>query len=253
MPLRSPGFSRSPLADIVLQCRAVRPLARIIILIASIAPFCFSSDAFAQTNTPSAESFLPKAPVTEAVYVQIEPDPAFNDYGRRIRVAREKNPEWFLDYSKKYQKTWSEPLPYHENFGVTQQEYEHFSQPMNQFREVKRKDIKIRRSTQDGHPQLDFQGDDLLLTQIVLNLQDRTANTQIDVLQKGEFVDLQIASLPPGRHRGFSFKTPGAKIIATKRRETLLIGELKDRPSGIIHYSINTPGQVKMIYIQFPR
>jgi len=219
-----------------------------ILLVALIAPFC----GFAQTNAQSAESFFPRATLTDAVYVQIERDPALDDYGRRIREAREKNPEWFLEYSRTHQQPNFAPAPYHENFGVRKQEYEYFSQPMNHFREMTRKKIKIRQSNQNGDPQVDFLGGDLLLTQVVLK-GSGTVETPTDVLAKGEFVDVDTASLPPGRHRGAHFRTPDAKIVASKRRESLLIGELKDKPSGIIHYSINTPGQVKMIYIQFQK
>ena len=211
-----------------------------------------SLSAPAQTETPSAESFLPQAAVTEAVYVQIERDPALDDYTRRMQEARKKNPEWFYEYAKKHeQPTWV-PLPYHENFGVAKAEYEHFIHPTNHFREVSRKNIKIRRSTQNGLVQFDFEGGDLLLTKVVLN-DERTVSTQTDVLQKTEFVDLERASVPPGRTRGPAFRTPDPKVIATKRRESLHIGELKDTPSGIIHYSIQTPGQISMIYIQFSK
>ena len=219
---------------------------------AILAIFWLSLGAFAQTNMRMAENFLPQAAVTEAVYVQIERDPALDDYTRRIREAREKNPQWFYEYGKQHQKPNFEPAPYHENFGVTKQEYERFSQPINHFREVTRKNIKIRRRTQHGPVQFDFDGSDLLLTKVVLN-DERTVSTQTDVLQKTEFVDLDRASVPPGRTRGPAFRTPDPKIIATKRRESLHIGELKDSPSGILHYSINTPGQIKMIYIHFPR
>jgi hypothetical protein len=219
-----------------------------ILLVALIAPFC----GFAQTNTQSAESFLPKGSDTEAVYVEIERDPALDDYGRRIREAREKNPEWFLEYSRTHPQPNFAPAPYHENFGVSKEEYERFSRPMNHFREVTRKEIEIRRSNQNGHWQVDFLGNDLLLRQVVF-LEDGTVKTPTDVLAKGEFVDVETASLPPGRHRGAHFRTPDAKIVASKRRESLLIGELKDKPAGIIHYSINTPGKVKMIYIQFQK
>ncbi len=222
-----------------------------ILLVASLGTLCFAGGALAQTNTPNAESFLPKGSVTDAVYVQIEPDPAFDDYSRRFREAREKNPEWFREYSRKHQD--AEHAPYDENFGVKKEEYERFSQPMNHFREVKRKEIKIRRSNQSGHPQLDFVGDDLLLTQLVLNPEEGTAKTPTDELSKLEFIDLKTASVPPGRHRGAFFRTPDAKIISNKRRESVVVGELKDKNSGIIHYSVSTPGQVKMAYIQFAK
>jgi hypothetical protein len=79
--------------------------------------------------------------VTNAWYVVIEPDPAFDDYGRRFRAAREKNPQWFAEYSRKHEGTDS--APYDEHFGVSKEEYELFKEPMNQFREARRQEIKV--------------------------------------------------------------------------------------------------------------
>ena len=231
----------------------MKRLIKTILLIASIGVFYFTAFGFAQTSTESVEAFFPKKTVTDAVYVQIENDPALDDFGRRMKEAREKNPEWFNEYSKQHQKPGFAPLPYHKNFGVSKKEYEHFIQPMNHFREIKRTQIKISRSIQNGYPQLDFQGENLLLTRLVFNLKDQTAQTQLDILPRLTFVDLESASLPPGRHKGVLYRTPDAKIAASKKRESLLIGELKDKNSGIIHYSLNIPGEVKRIYIQFPK
>jgi hypothetical protein len=222
-----------------------------ILLIALVAAFFWSAEAFAQTNSESVEAFLPKVTVTNAWYVVIEPDPAFDDYGRRFRAAREKNPEWFAEYSRKHQGTDS--APYDEHFGVSKEEYEHFREPMNQFREARRQEIRVQRTEQKRLVGFNFQGNALLLTNLVVNLEETTAKTLLDLLPKQGFVDLKKASLPPGPHRGVLFRTPDAKIAANKRRESLLIGEVKDKNSGIIHYSINTPGQVKMIYIQFAK
>ena len=196
----------------------------------------------AEPATERVDGVLPKAGITEAAYVQIERDPAVDDYVRRMRDAREKNPEWFLEYSKKHQTSDTAPLPYHENFGVTKEEYERFSQPMNHYREVQRKQIEIERRDHDVKVQLDFQGDDLLLTKVTLNLADGSAATR-ELLQRKEFVDLAVASLPPGPHRGVAYGTANARFAATKTRESLVIGELKDKNSGIIHYALNTrPG-----------
>ena len=227
--------------------------SKALVLSAFIGACGFGTGVLAQASIPGAETFLPNGPVTDAVHVEIEDDPALVDYGRRIREARARNPEWFLEYGRKHQKPGFAPVPYHPDFGVSRQEYEHFSQPKNQFREVMRKPIRIRRSARPGYLQFDFQGEDPLLTQVVLNLQDGTAKTPTDVLPKPVVVDVETATLPPDRHRGVHYRTPDATIAASNRRESLLIGELKDRKVGIIHYAINTPGAVKRIYIQFAR
>jgi len=228
-------------------------MSKRILLIAGIGALHLlsSKGVFGQVKTDTVEPFLPRETVTKGWYVVIEPDSAFDDYCRRLRVAREKDPEWFREYARNHQGETS--APYDEHFGVGKEEYEHFLEPMNQYREVKRLEIKIQRSDQKGVTQLDFRGDNLLLTNVAVTLEDKTVKTPLDILPKRDFVDVQKASLPPGRHRGLLFVTSDAKIGATKRRESLFIGELKDKNSGIIHYAINTPGQVKMIYIEFAK
>src|SRR6266436_3640437 len=94
--------------------------SRTIFLILLTEVFFCSARSVAQTKTNSVATFLSKETVTNAWYVVIEPDPAFDDYGRRFRQAREKNPEWFREYSKKHQGTAS--APYDEHFGVSKEE-----------------------------------------------------------------------------------------------------------------------------------
>jgi hypothetical protein len=94
--------------------KPMRLFTKTILLVTSIAPFGFGPGGYAQTNTQSVEAFLPKGTVTETVYVQIERDPALDDYARRIREAREKNPGWYLEYSKQHQKPGFAAVPYHE-------------------------------------------------------------------------------------------------------------------------------------------
>lgn len=196
--------------------------------------------------------FLPTSAVTEAVYVEIERDPGFDDFARRMQEAREKRPQWNAEYYREHGTDDRSPLPYHENFGVEREEYEHYAQPMNHFLEVARQEIRIRRSERDGRIVLELEGEDLLLPRLVIDPESDTVTTPTDVLVLRSFVDLDLASLPPGVHRGVLFRTPDSRIRQTRSRESLLIGEVPQLDIGIFHFGLRTPEGNRRIYVRFP-
>lgn len=206
----------------------------------------------AKTTEENIGMPLPEQGTTKATYVVVERDPRLDDYTRRMVEAREKNREWYAEYNRERQPPDYAPPPYHENFGVSREEYEHFSVPMNQFREVSRQEISIHRSSRKGKVTIKFKGKDLLISKLVVDPKAVTVETHKDVLPKRSDVDLETATVPPGRHKGVLFNTARATIIAEKRRESVVIGELKDEASGIIRYALKsqTEGN-KRCYVQY--
>jgi hypothetical protein len=205
------------------------------------------------TEPEPVESFLPQDEVSTATYVEIEQDPAFDDFTRRMRAVIEGDREWYGQYVRDNQTDWHTPVPWHERFGVSREEYEHFTVPMNHFREISRQEITFRTVRSDGRVHIELVGKDLVLPSIDLDLEAGTATTPLDVLPRKGFVDLEHASLPPGVHRGVHFRTPDEKIRATRRRESLVIGEVRERDLGIIHYELRSNESTSRIYVTFPR
>ena len=210
--------------------------------------------AAAQAATPQpVESFLPQSEVTDATYVELEQDPAFDEFTRRMREFIENNREWYEQYARKHQTDWEARIPWHERFGVSREEYEHFTEPMNHFREVSRQKIEFRTVRSEGRVRVELVGEDLLLTGIELDLEAETAATPQDVIPLKTFIDLERASLPPGAHRGVHFRTPDEKIRETSRRESMVIGEVRELNLGIIHYEMRSREDRHRIYVTFSR
>jgi hypothetical protein len=211
-----------------------------------------TASARATADEP-VESFLPKAEVTTASFVEIEQDPAFDEFTRHMTEFMENDREWYQQYAREHQTDWEARIPWHERFGVSQEEYEHFTEPMNHFREVARQQIEFRTIRTEDTLEIELVGEDLLLTGINLKLEDETAATPRDVLPLRGFIELDRASLPPGKHRGVHYRTPDDKIRETHVRESLLIGEVRELELGIIHYELWTEEGRSRIYVTFPR
>ena len=228
--------------------RLDRPTAILAVCILPLLP------AAAHATTPQpVESFLPQEAITTATYVEIERDPAFDEFTRRMREFMENDREWYEQYAREHQTDWEARIPWHERFGVSREEYEHFTEPMNHFREVSRQEIEFRTVRSEGRVRVELVGEDLLLTGIDLDLEAETAGTPLDVLPLKTFIDLERASLPPGVHRGVHFRTPDKKIRETSRRESMVIGEVRELNLGIIHYQMRSREDQYRIYVTFPR
>jgi ribosome-interacting GTPase 1 len=75
----------------------MRGLGKTVILALWTGVFVFSSGGFADTTAENVEDYLPQGKITSASYVQIERDPGLDDFTRRMKEAREKNPEWYVE------------------------------------------------------------------------------------------------------------------------------------------------------------
>jgi len=80
------------------------------------------SSVSAQDKAPEilAEYFIPNEIAKGAVVAIVPPD-EIQTYINKVKEASEKNKEWFAEYSAK--ATPGIPLPFHENLGLTKEEY----------------------------------------------------------------------------------------------------------------------------------
>lgn len=67
--------------------------------------------------------FEKEIPVRASIGV-IAPPPEIEKYIAKVEVAARKNPEWFAGYTKEAKA--GEPLPFHENLGLTREEYDDY-------------------------------------------------------------------------------------------------------------------------------
>jgi len=216
------------------------------LLLLALAPAARAADA-AQASA-ELKGYLPPTSFA-AEYVVIEPDPNFDAYGKRIQAAMAANKEWLAEYRKQYA---GKDMPWHPNLGVSEADYQRYRQPMNQFREASRKPIRVEKLTSGSTVTLKFKGDNLLLTDVEIDMQTPAVKTPRGPLAFRSIVkNLEQASLPPGVHQGILFDTPDAVKISAKYAESILFCSLKGTRTGIIHYSLNTPGKAERAYVSY--
>jgi hypothetical protein len=195
------------------------------------------------------KGYLPQGASFAAEYVVIEPDPNFDIHVKRFRAAQEANREWFAAYRAKYA---GKELPYHPNFGVPEADFVRYQLAVNHFREVSRQRIRVDRRATGSTVNLRLLGEKLLLNELQIEPDLPAARTSRGALAFREVVNLERASVPPAVHQGISFGTPDAVMATGKFRESVLLGRLKGTSTGILHYSLSTPGRVDMAYVVYP-
>jgi hypothetical protein len=138
-------------------------------LIAGLCLLASAPSGHAANAAAGAElkGYLPASDSLAAEYVVLERDPNFDVYGQRIRAAMEANREWLAAYRTQYA---GKELPYHPNFGVSETDYFRYKQPINQFREVSRKRIRIDKRVTGSTVTLHLQGENLLLSELQVEM-----------------------------------------------------------------------------------
>ncbi len=200
-------------------------------------------------DVSNLQNYIPEATSFAAQYVVIEGDPKFDEHRQRIQAAREKQYDWLLAYATTHRG--QDPLPYHPNFGVPESDYIRFQSPINHYREVSRQQIRVDKQVTGTVIELSFHGKNLFFDKLLIDTETPTIVTPRDTIVFRSVVDLERASLPPGRHQGVSFNTADDKIRATRSRESILIGALKGTSTGIIHYSFKSEHGIDRAYVTF--
>lgn len=90
----------------------------------TVLAFALISSSLAWAQAPKLTKFLkPNTPVKGSVVI-VEPPAAIEAYLEKVKLASQKDPEWFNEYSKNAQS--GVPLPYHEKLGLSKKEYEEY-------------------------------------------------------------------------------------------------------------------------------
>jgi hypothetical protein len=94
----------------------IRKIAR-----CSLLAFMFCGHARAQESPPMFKGILKPNEPTKAEIVIVVPPPDIEKYISKVEQSASKNSKWFAEYSKASKP--GVPLPFHENLGLTKEEY----------------------------------------------------------------------------------------------------------------------------------
>lgn len=76
------------------------------------------------TFSQELDQYLPKSGVIHGDVMAIGTSPEMESLAQKIQAAAATNPGWFAQYAAQHQG--SGVLPYHENLGVSKEEYQRF-------------------------------------------------------------------------------------------------------------------------------
>ena len=104
-------------------------------LLALLPAIALTVTASAQVPKPFAGLFEKDVPVKGQIGVPMPP-PAIEKYIAKVEAAVQQDPKWFKEFSASAKP--NEPLPYHENIGLTKEEYDDYLKLWSQreFRQI---------------------------------------------------------------------------------------------------------------------
>jgi hypothetical protein len=109
-------------------------------------------DRLKEVHLNKLKEALPRGAVTgELLVAQLRPDVA--KVQQKFQAAQQRNAQWFRSYAQEHRRM-SAPLPWHPNFGITQEEYALWLQGRSQ---------RVWRNPIDGPLEFNWSGDRVVL------------------------------------------------------------------------------------------
>lgn len=185
--------------------------------------------------------FEEEVPVRGSIGV-VMPPPEIEKYLAKVETAARKNPEWFKEYSAASKP--GVPLPYHENLGLTKEEYDEYLALWNK-REFKgREDVMlVLRKTLGDTWSLTASGEAGIISTLRYDPETDTYRSPNGVLKRLDDIDAgpdTILGAWTGKEWRFE-ETTGLG----QTKENFAIGKFKDTGFGLVVYraqEISTDG-----------
>lgn len=204
------------------------------------------------------EVFTQYLPVEEFVKgsagMVIPPD-EIEPYVVKVEEAALKEPEWFHEYSKK--SAPGVPLPYHENLGLTKEEYQAYREQWDkrEFEEIQPVALRLEKA-EDGNWMIRATGPGFPISSLRYDLEKNQLSSPNGVMQQIDDIKADKDSIL-GAWNGQEWKHESETSIS-KTRENFAIGKIVGLDKGYLVYRIQEVSSTgrklydRRIIIQFP-
>ena len=175
--------------------------------------------------------------------------PELEGLAKRMQTAVAANPEWFRTY---VEDAGTDELPYHKNFGITEEEYERFlslSKAGRTLRKVASVEISLSESA-DGTLTFKTMPTDFPLNMVSISASGDIAQIPYGSLRRGADINQRDANSPTGRWSGARWEHEEVSGPVTWAAQ-LSIGTREDFNDGIIYYNVIRQGGAQPERIQF--
>jgi|GEM_PF-1880261 len=188
-------------------------------------------------NYGKFESYIPKNQKIIADVMTLSTSKAVQEITLRFQTALKEKPEWFKNYLSKAEK--GKPLIFHENFGISQNEYEYFLEQSKKMELVKVSETELNFTlTEDNEVVLTGLPAQQPHHKLIYNIESDTINiadTRLDIYSE---VNQTKTTSPTGRWQG---KQWAYKLMNSEndfKSIKFAIGTQEDEPKNIIYYDV---------------
>ncbi len=198
--------------------------------------------------------FEEEVPVRGSIGV-VMPPPEIEKYLAKVETAARKNPDWFKEYSSASKP--GVPLPYHENLGLTKEEYDEYL-ALWEKREFKgREDVMlVLRKTLGDTWSITASGEAGIVSTLRYDPETDTFRSPNGIMKRLEDIDASADTIL-GAWTGKEWRFEETTGLG-QTKENFAIGKFKDSGFGLVVYraqEISTEGSRlldKSLVIRFP-
>lgn len=211
--------------------------------------------AFSQEKAPELlAAYLPADKVVKGNIIAVLPPEGIKEYVDKVAAAAEADPEWYADFAGNAKP--GVPLPFHENLGLTKEQYQKYRQLWSERTHKIIQPIELRLEALGGSWMIRFAAKDVDLTLLRYNAKDDVFDGIGGKMGRIEDVEADPETML-GAWTGQEWKFQKENLLG-RTRENFAIGKEKDGKHGLILYrlqNINRKGKFlayENLLIRFP-
>lgn len=213
-----------------------------------------SATAFAEVPEVFKGLFEKEIPVRASIGMVVPP-PEIEKYITKVEAAARKNPEWFKEFSDAAAP--GKPLPFHENLGITKEEYDDYLAIWAKRKFEAKEDVMlVLRETFGDTWTLTASGDAAAISTLRYDSESDTFRSPNGVMKRLDDIDADADSIL-GKWSGKEWRFEETTGLG-KTKENFALGKLGETGFGLVIYraqEMSTEGNPlldKSLVIRFP-
>lgn len=182
------------------------------------------------------ETYLPRSMTIKADVMAIGAPPQVQVLLDRLQKSLEQHKEWLQEYIKTAAPGTS--LKYHENFGLTEEEYQTVLTQSDKLVLVKQQEIELKFSKFKESIQVSSSSTDFPMNNIIYDRKSNVIQTPYGVLRSVSKIEQNDKNSITGRWSGIQWQLQKGNPDEDFSFIKFAIGKLKDQAKGIIYYDV---------------
>ncbi|QOX64314.1 hypothetical protein FRZ06_13665 [Anoxybacterium hadale] len=154
----------------------------------------------------------------------------------KLQIGIAANPDWLTDYVKEYE---GKELPYHPNFGLSQEEYDEYLGLSDNIKLYKAADGVISIEKTDDEQYTISQKEGLrLIDNITIDLSNNTVSTNFGTCKYNGEIKASDQQIATGRWNGYSWILEDMSDASNYQSIQFNLGQMEDSKKIIMYYQV---------------